>query len=78
MWDAEDKSGDGKKSGGLRERGKELCVPAHRSLQQQQQQRQQLTWNLEPRWDDCKVGGGVGGEDGQERENEVLERVCEA
>lgn len=21
---------------------------------------QQLTWNLEPRWDDCKVGGGGG------------------
>lgn len=30
---------------------------------------QRLTWNLEPRWDDCKVGA----QGGQEREKEVLE-----
>lgn len=31
------------------------------SSQQKQAAQEQLTWNLEPHWDDCKVGGGGAG-----------------
>lgn len=61
--DAEDKIGAREKirSGRKRQkdgarlsccRGFRVFVPTYKSMQQR------LTWNLEPRWDDCKVGGG--------------------
>lgn len=72
MRDTEDKSGDSKKSGSLWKRGKDVTrISCFCSGIQKHAVQQQLTWNLEPRWDDCKVGGRRG----QERENEVLERV---
>lgn len=36
-------------------RGFCVVVPTYKSMEQQ------LTWNLEPRWDDCKGGGGGAG-----------------
>lgn len=45
------------------------CSRSNKSMQQR------LTWNLEPRWDDCKVGGPGGA---RARKGGVRKLACEA